>query len=158
MPLITLKTKIQAPVERCFDLSTSIDLHKKSVEHTQEEVVSGRTNGLMQLNEEVTWRAKHLGVWFVMTVRMTDYERPYYFCDEMVSGPFQSMAHQHYFEELNEGTLMIDKFRFVSPLGVLGRLANATVLKKHLTELLFTRNEAIKTFAETNRWQEVLPS
>ncbi|MEM8969328.1 MAG: SRPBCC family protein [Bacteroidota bacterium] len=158
MPLITLKTKINAPIERCFDLSTSIDLHKQSVEHTQEEAIGGRTEGLMQRSEEVTWRAKHLGIWFIMTVRMTNYERPHYFCDEMVSGPFQSMAHEHYFEELGEHTLMIDKFRFVSPLGILGRWANAVVLKNHFAKLLLTRNEAIKTFAETSRWQEILPN
>ncbi len=158
MPLITLKTKIVAPVDRCFDLSTSIDLHKQSVEHTREEATGGRTEGLMQLNEEVIWRAKHLGQWFTMTVRMVDYERPRYFCDKMIRGPFQSMEHQHYFEELDGGTLMTDKFRFVSPWGILGRWANAAVLKNHFTELLLTRNEAIKTFAETNRWKEVLSS
>ncbi|MEM9833728.1 MAG: SRPBCC family protein [Bacteroidota bacterium] len=158
MPLITLKTKIYAPIERCFDLSTSIDLHKQSVEHTQEEAISGRTEGLMQLNEEVTWRAKHLGIWFTMTVRMVDHERPHYFCDKMVSGPFQSMEHQHYFEEQGGFTLMTDKFRFVSPLGILGRWVDAAVLKNHLQELLLTRNEAIKTFAETNGWREVLPN
>ncbi|MEO0331026.1 MAG: SRPBCC family protein [Bacteroidota bacterium] len=133
-------------------------MHKQSVGHTQEEAIGGRTQGLMQLNEEVTWRAKHLGIWFIMTVRMTNYDRPYYFCDEMVSGPFQSMEHQHYFEELDGSTLMTDKFYFISPLGILGRWANVAVLKNHFTKLLLTRNEAIKTFAETDRWREVLLS
>lgn len=156
MPLITFKTNIFAPIERCFDLSTSIDLHQQSVKHTQEQAIGGRTQGLMLPEEEVTWRAKHLGQWFTMTVRMVEYERPHYFCDQMIRGPFRSMEHQHYFEEQDGFTLMTDKFRFVSPLGILGRWMNATLLKKHFQELLLTRNEAIKTFAETNRWKEVL--
>lgn len=156
MPLITLETKIYAPIERCFDLSTSIDLHKKSVQFTQEEVIGGRQSGLLQLNEQVTWRAKHLGTWFTMTVKMVAFDRPTYFCDKMIQGPFHSLEHEHHFKETGGHTLMTDKFRFISPLGVLGRLADATVLKNHFTELLLTRNEAIKTFAETNQWKLII--
>ena len=158
MPLITLKTRIYAPPERCFDLSTSIDLHKLSAEHTEEEAIGGRTQGLLQLHEQVPWRAKHLGVWFTMTMRISAYERPTYFCDEMVQGPFRSLVHEHYFEKKEETTLMTDKFRFVSPAGALGRWADTVILKRHFTELLLTRNESIKTCAETNRWQELLPN
>lgn len=156
MPLITLETKIYAPPDRCFDLSTSIDLHRLSVRHTQEEAIGGRTQGLMHLHEQVTWRAKHLGARFTMTVRIANYERPTYFRDEMVDGPLRSLVHDHYFEERAGATFMTDRFRFTSPAGVLGRWADTLILKRHFTELLLTRNEAIKTFAETDRWKEML--
>lgn len=158
MPLITLQTHISAPIERCFDLSTSIDLHKLSVKHTQEEAIGGRTEGLMRLDERVTWRAKHLGARVTMTMRMAAYEPPAYFRDEMAKGPFRSLVHDHYFEEHSSFTLMTDKFRFTSPAGILGRWADTIVLKRHFTELLLTRNEAIKTFAETDKWKQILPA
>ena len=53
MPRIVLETKIHAPLDRCFDLSRSIDLHKISTEHTNEEAIDGVTSGLISLNESV---------------------------------------------------------------------------------------------------------
>lgn len=62
MPRIVLKTIIRAPIDRCFDLSRSIDLHKVSTEQTNEEAIDGVTSGLISLDESVTWRAKHFGI------------------------------------------------------------------------------------------------
>ena len=95
MNLIILETYIKAPIARCFDLSTSIDLHKISASTSKEEVIAGRTDGLIQLHERVTWRAKHFGLWHKMEVEITEFERPYYFIDEMIQGTFKSMKHIH---------------------------------------------------------------
>jgi hypothetical protein len=46
MPLIELKTFINADPETCFDLSLDIDLHMKSMEQTDEKAIGGRTGGL----------------------------------------------------------------------------------------------------------------
>jgi hypothetical protein len=47
MPIITLKTEIHAPIERCFDLARSIDLHQLSTAGTRERAVGGVTSGLL---------------------------------------------------------------------------------------------------------------
>ena len=59
MPNIHLTTFIAAPVERVFDLSRNIDLHKKSMTKHKEEAVAGIRFGLIEKDETVTWRAKH---------------------------------------------------------------------------------------------------
>jgi hypothetical protein len=46
-----------------FDLSRSIDLHKISTQHTNEEAVAGKNNWTNELHESVTWKAKHFGVY-----------------------------------------------------------------------------------------------
>ena len=38
---IKLHTKIQAPIERIFNLARSIDFHKVSMDETKEEVIAG---------------------------------------------------------------------------------------------------------------------
>jgi len=116
MPTITIETKVKAPLEVCFDLSRSIDLHTISTKHTGERAVAGVTAGLIELGETVTWRAKHLGVWQHLTSRITEYDRPYFFVDEMVKGAFKSFRHEHLFSEIVEGTLMLDVFDDTSPL------------------------------------------
>ncbi|MGE0635834.1 MAG: cell division protein [Bacteroidia bacterium] len=156
MPKIHLETRINAPIDRCFDLARSIDLHKLSTGNTQEEAIAGTTTGLIGLNETVTWRAKHFGVWQKLTSKITEYERPHFFVDEMLEGAFKSIYHKHQFRQEGEVTIMTDDFQFESPLGILGSIANKLVLTKYLTELLSERNKMIKEFAEGERWREVV--
>lgn len=156
MPTIHLELQINAPIDRCFDLARSIDLHKLSTGNTQEEAIAGITSGLIGLNETVTWRAKHFGVWQKLSSKITKYERPHFFVDEMLEGAFKAIYHKHQFRQEGDVTIMTDDFHFESPLGILGSIANKLVLTKYLTELLSERNKMIKEFAETEKWREVL--
>jgi ligand-binding SRPBCC domain-containing protein len=151
MPTIILSTKINAPIEQAFNLARSIDLHKATTTGTKEEAIAGRTEGLMQLNETVTWRAKHLGVTQQLTVKMVDMEKPYYFRDTMLKGTFKSMSHLHRFEKIGESsTLMTDRFEYASPLGILGQFADWLFLKRYMTNFLINRNDGLKNVAENN--------
>ena len=148
MPLIRLETAITAPVERCFDLSLSVDLHRHSVAHTHECPVAGVTSGVMKLGDSVTWAAVHFGIKQQLTSKITAYERPYRFTDEMVEGIFQEMTHLHEFVPQLPGTLMIDLFTFRAPLGILGRVAEVLVLTRYMKGLLLRRNRYLKQVAE----------
>lgn len=156
MPLIKLHTEIKANKEIVFDLSRSIDLHKISTEHTNEKAIAGRTSGLIELHETVTWRAKHFGVYQTLTSKITTFDRPNFFVDEMVKGAFKSFKHEHIFKASENGTLMIDLFDYKSPLGLLGAFADFLFLKKYMCNLLVKRNETIREFAETDKWKEVI--
>jgi len=156
MPIIKLQTEIHAPIEIVFDLSRSIDLHKISTEYTNERAIAGKTSGLIELGESVTWRAKHFGVNQNLTAKITAYNRPNYFVDEMVSGAFARFKHEHHFEQGEGVTLMTDVFDYTSPLGILGRLVDKILLEKYMTEFLIQRNRIVKEFAESDRWKEIL--
>ncbi|TRZ40754.1 SRPBCC family protein, partial [Robertkochia marina] len=125
MPIIELTTYIKSERKIVFDLARSIDLHKISTEHTKEEAIAGKTKGLINLNEWVTWKAKHFGITQKLTSKITEFSSPHYFTDEMVEGAFKSFKHQHIFENKEDGVLMIDKFEFQAPMGFLGQLANS---------------------------------
>lgn len=49
MPVVRITTKVNAPIQVVFDLSRSIDLHKISTAHTNEEAIAGKTSGLIGL-------------------------------------------------------------------------------------------------------------
>lgn len=146
--IIELYTHINAPIERCFDLSRSIDLHIESTKQTGERAIAGRTSGLIGLGETVTWRAKHFGIWQNLTSKVTEFDYPNSFTDEMVKGAFKSFRHEHLFYAVKEQTLMKDVFIFESPLGWLGELANFLFLGRYMQKLLVTRNKVIKEAAE----------
>lgn len=156
MPVLLLTTEIRAPIERVFDLSLSIDLHMDSTAHTGEQAVAGVTSGLIGLGEEVTWRARHFGVWQTLTTRITQYDRPTHFRDAMVRGAFRRFDHDHFFSQEGAVTTMRDAFDYDSPLGILGRLADLVVLERYMRRLLVTRNDVIKRAAETETWRRYI--
>ncbi|MES2277034.1 MAG: SRPBCC family protein [Bacteroidota bacterium] len=148
MATIKLSIKINAPVETVFDMARSIDLHTQSMQHTNEQAIAGTTNGLIGLNETVTWRAKHFGLMMEMTSRITELMYATSFTDEQVKGPFKRLKHQHTFQQLDSHTLMCDYFEFESPLGWLGRTVDKIVMRAYLRQLLMERNKVIKQAAE----------
>jgi ligand-binding SRPBCC domain-containing protein len=124
--------------------------------HTQEEAIAGTTSGLIGLNETVTWKAKHLLKTRVLKSKITAMEKPLSFTDEMVDGDFKSIRHEHHFKRIDNGTLLIDLFHFEAPYGGLGRLASRLFLTRYMRSLLETRNQAIKEYAESEKWKFIL--
>jgi ligand-binding SRPBCC domain-containing protein len=156
MPTIELATKINAPVKRVFDLARSIDAHVESTHETDERAIGGRLTGLIQLNETVTWEAKHFGLKQKMTIQITQMEFPTFFEDKMIRGVFNSMRHEHHFSEENNMTVMKDRFEYKAPFWILGRIVEKLFLTSYMKSFLIKRNEALKELAESGKWQNVL--
>lgn len=156
MPVINLKTIIKAPVERVFDLARSIDLHKATMSRHNEIAVAGVTSGLINLGETVTWQATHFGIRQKLTSKITGFARPRYFRDSLVSGAFARFDHEHFFEQIEEKTLVRDKFDYDSPLGILGSIADWLFLEKYMKNMLEERNRIIKRIAESDDWRKFL--
>jgi ligand-binding SRPBCC domain-containing protein len=157
MPLIRLFIEINAPIERVFDLARSIDVHKISTKHTNETAIAGKTSGLIELHDTVTWRAKHLGFYQTLTSKITQYNRPYFFEDCMLAGIFKGFQHQHVFEKIGDNkTMMKDEFNYTSPFGIIGKIVDKLFLENYMRNLLIKRNDVIKEIAEGEDWREIL--
>jgi len=139
-----LETRIAAPPAAVFDASLDIDAHLASMEESGEKAVAGVTSGLIGLGETVTWRAKHFGITWKMTSKITELERPLRFVDEQQRGPFTRFHHEHIFEPTAAGTLMRDHIEFDAPLGPLGDLVERLVLGKYLPKLIVERNRYLR--------------
>ena len=157
MAKFRIETLIAAPVEVCFDLARDVDFHTRTLEHTGERAVAGRTTGLIGLGETVTWEARHLGVRQRLTVEVTAFDRPSYFRDVMTRGAFRSFAHDHRFVARDGGTVMIDEIEFRSPLGPLGWLVDWLFMTGYLRRQLEGRSQAIRREAESVRRQAEPP-
>lgn len=154
-------TVIRAPIERCFDLARSVEVHLVGNIHWGESAVAtaGVTSGLIDLGQRVTWRAKHFGVWQRLTVEITKMDPPTYFQDTMIRGPFRHMQHDHFFRTLApDATEMRDVFRFAAPLPILGRFAEIAVLRTYMRKLLRERNAVVREIAESDLWRTYVPS
>ena len=156
MSTIHLSTEIAAPVETVFDLSRSVDLHMISTRHTNETVQAGKTSGLFVVGDRITWKAKHLGFYQLLTVEIVRCDFPSYFEDRMIKGAFKTFTHRHYFERQQSTSVMKDIFEFESPLGMVGKIFNRAFLKSYMTMLLTKRNEVIKRYAESGEGERLL--
>lgn len=156
MPKIHITRFIEAPVQRVFDLSRSINLHTISTSATNEKAIAGVTTGLINVNETVTWQAKHLFKTRTFVSKITAMNVPVDFTDEMQAGDFKSFTHHHHFKAIQNGTIMIHVLFFESPYGAVGRFFNKIFLTNYLKRFLIKRNNVIKEYAETDKWKVIL--
>lgn len=148
MPVIHLETLVKAPIELCFDLALNVDIHMASTSGMHGRAIDGVTSGGMKLGDEVTWEATHFGIRQRLTSKITAYDRPRMFIDEMQRGAFKSWKHQHLFASTPDGTLMTDYVTYASPLGFLGQLADALFLEDYMRRFLSSHNEDFKKIVE----------
>ncbi|MDF1996352.1 SRPBCC family protein [Peribacillus frigoritolerans] len=151
MPVIEYQQFIKAPVELCFDLARSVDIHTKTTANTKEMAVDGVTEGLLEEGDTVTWEAIHFGIKQRLKAKVTLMEKPNKFVDIMVKGAFHSFVHTHQFIEEPGGTIMMDKFQYKSPFGPIGVIADKLFLEKYMRAFIVSRAKALKKIAENTQ-------
>jgi ligand-binding SRPBCC domain-containing protein len=129
-----------------------------SASSTKERATGGVTSGLIELEQQVEWRARHFGFWFNMTVAITEMHRPLHFRDAMTKGPFRFFRHDHTFTQQAQDTLMVDRVEFASPVPVFGSITDFLFLRHHLKLFLQERNLLLKAALESHQWRNYLSS
>jgi ligand-binding SRPBCC domain-containing protein len=148
MTQIKIITKINAPIEIVFNNSRNIDIHQYSASKTKEKAIAGRTAGLIEIGETVTWKGKHFGINLKHKSIITEMDFPKYFIDEQLKGHFKSFKHQHIFYQKENQTIMIDILEYKTPYGFIGKLFDKFILKNHLTNFILHRNKVLKQLSE----------
>jgi hypothetical protein len=142
---------INAPVERCFLLALSVDLHVASARSLQ-KAVKGVTTGLIGLGESVTFEGHDLTGDGPHTSVIDELRACTYFREVMVTGNFRYFVHEHHFATMDDGTRMRDEIRFSASWGHLGRV----LARRRIKAFLKQRNSVIKRVAESDEWRKYL--
>jgi len=154
----TLRDEIEvhAPIERCFLLSTSVELVQRELGMRP---VRGRTTGLVTAGDTVLWQGWQLGLPQFHESLIDAFTPPVFFRDRMIAGRFAAFEHDHKFAVLENGTVLLsDELRFSMPLGILGELAGQTILVPHIRALMKRRFAMLKRLAEGEEWRSYLPA
>jgi ligand-binding SRPBCC domain-containing protein len=147
MAEIVLETEINAAPEVCFDLVRDVGLHCETASETGERIVGGVT-GKIDLGQTVTFEAVHFGIRQRLTAKVTEFDKPHRFVDEMMNGAFRSFKHIHEFFPTANGTLLKDTLIWISPLGFLGKIADKLFLENYMKNIVRRRNAQLKKIAE----------
>jgi ligand-binding SRPBCC domain-containing protein len=153
MYVIKDSVHIMAPIERCFLLSTSVDLVARSMGI---RAVRGKTSGLVEAGDRVEWRGWMLGLPHRHESVITKYDRPRYFQDSMARGRFRALLYDHEFTEIGGQVLLKDTVRFSLPLGAAGRLVGKYVVMPQIRGLMARRFALLKRVAESEEWRQYL--
>jgi len=146
---------INAPIERCFLLSTNIELVGRTMGM---KPIDGKISGMVVGDDRLVWAGWKFGLPQMHESYITRYERPSFFQDTMGRGRFKRYQHDHYFYEMDERTVLNDKIRFTMPLGPLGRLVGQFVLVPYLSRKLRRRLVLLRRVAESGKeWRRYLP-
>jgi ligand-binding SRPBCC domain-containing protein len=146
---------INAPIERCFLLSTNIELVGRTLGM---KPIEGKTSGMIVADDKLLWAGWKFGFPQMHESVVTRYEKPAFFQDTMGRGRFKRYQHDHYFYEMDERTVLNDKIRFTMPLGPLGRMVGQLVLVPYLSKKLRRRLVLLRKVAENRKeWQKYLP-
>jgi ligand-binding SRPBCC domain-containing protein len=84
------------------------------------------------------------GINVYWVTEITHVERPYYFMDDQVTGPYTIWKHQHWFREVAGGIEMTDEITYAIPFGFLGRLANYLFVAQQLRAIFKFRYETLR--------------
>jgi ligand-binding SRPBCC domain-containing protein len=120
----------------------------KTSSSTGERAVGGKTSGLLDLGDVVTFEAVHFGVRQRLTSKIVEFDRPRRFVDEMVKGAFVSLRHVHEFAVDGGSVLMRDTLTWRSPLGFLGTIADKLFVEGHMRAFMVKKQAELKEYAE----------
>ena len=102
----------------------------------------------------IDYRVKPLfGIPLHWQTEIVNVNKPFLFIDRQLSGPYRKWEHTHIFEPKDNGVLMKDEVVYQLPLGILGTIAHAIVVRKKLEQIFaFRRKTLIKIFEENGNF------
>ncbi len=153
---------LEAPIGRCFLLSTSIDLVQRTLGMRPSAKESKKAAGMIEAGDQLVWRGWKFGLPAMHETLITAYDRPNHFQDTMGRGRFARFQHDHWFEAGpgaagNEATELRDEVRFALPLGWAGAMVGRWIMAPYVRALVRRRFALLKQVAEGEEWRRYLP-
>jgi len=138
--------EINSSIEEVWSfISNPENLKKITPEYMGFVIVSESIPSKMYEVRIIEYRVSPLfGLKTTWVTEITNYKKNKYFVDEQRIGPYKIWHHQHILEPTENGVMMTDIISYQPPYGILGKLANAIIIKKKLKEIFDYRTVVIR--------------
>ena len=174
MHIVRETVLVHAPIQRLFQLSTSLALVQQTLGMTPTGANGSLTSGHVVANSRVIWRGWKFGLPTEHHTLITAFIPPHehlsrighhditaeaFFQDTQERGRFAFFQHDHHFAEFLDPTTsaplteLRDEVRFTLPFGPLGRIAARLILQPHIRRLCRQRFALLKNLAESETRQ-----
>lgn len=136
---------IPISIDEAWDFFSSPENLKEITPKKMEFRITSKSSDEMYPGMLITYVVKPLlGIGMRWCTEITHVKDKSYFIDQQMFGPYNMWHHQHHFKEVNGGVMMRDIVNYGVPLGILGQIANAIIVKSQLKEIFDYRIVAIE--------------
>lgn len=97
----------------------------------------------IEAGARLDYRIAWLGLPMTWRTLIAEYEPPFYFVDEQLSGPYAYWRHRHTFQPGEMGTVVSDEVVYALPFGPLGQLAHRIAVGRQLRGIFRYRQKAL---------------
>jgi ligand-binding SRPBCC domain-containing protein len=91
----------------------------------------------------IAYRMRVHGIPVRWLTRIEEWQPDEHFVDRQLRGPYRLWHHTHTFEPHPDGTLMVDRVRYLLPFGPLGRLAHLAFVRRDLRMIFDYRRDTV---------------
>ena len=106
--------------------------------------VRSSTTDSVRLGTEIEYRLTWQLIPIRWRSRIAEYEEGRMFADEMLTGPYASWYHQHFFSEVPGGVEVVDIVEYGLPFGPLGSLVHRVFVSRQLEAIFDYRRDTIR--------------
>jgi ligand-binding SRPBCC domain-containing protein len=133
-------------LEEAWSFFSSPDnLRKITPPHMGFNILSISGGGRMYAGQIIRYKVKVLPMMAMHWVtEITHVREPFFFVDEQRVGPYALWHHQHHFEEVPGGVMIIDEVHYAIPFGMLGRLANRLFVQREVNSIFDYRHKTLE--------------
>jgi uncharacterized protein (TIGR01777 family) len=136
-------TTVDAPVAAAFPFFAKPENLGLITPSTMRFLITRRPAAISE-DATIDYRIRVGGLPMAWRTRITAWEADARFVDVQESGPYRSWYHEHTFRADGARTIMEDRVYYAPPLGVLGRLAHALLIKRMLLGIFQYRQDVIR--------------
>lgn len=86
-----------------------------------------------------------LGIALRWQTEICKVEKPNYFTDKQLKGPYKMWEHTHSYEKVDNGILMKDEVKYQLPMGFLGNIAHSILVRKKVEDIFSYRKQVLET-------------
>ncbi len=98
----------------------------------------------LELGVTIRFMVQTMGQVQKITHKITQFEDPHHFVEELVEGPLPLWVHTHSFTALGEGqTIVCDRIEFEPPGGLIGLLLTENRILDHLDDAFHHRHQQL---------------
>lgn len=131
---------VNATLEECWNFFSSPSNLQKITPEAMGFQITDFDNQSMYAGQIIQYKVTPLlGIQISWTTEITQVKDKTYFIDEQRFGPYSFWHHKHFFEATSTGVKMTDVVHYALPLGFLGRIMNALIVKNKLKEIFYYR-------------------
>ena len=156
MANIQLTTFVAAPVPRVFNLSRNISIYRKVFNAPNERFDFSGSDNHLSPGDSVSIQARHISRFRSISLKVTSFEQPWYYQEELIKGDLPFYKHEHHFKEIDNGSIMIDVITYGHPNDLIGKMLASFYMKTYIEKLANERNRLIKEYAESEKWRVLI--